>query len=243
MMCSSRALAASCAVLAGFAVLWSPAARSDEAAPSLQLAVGAKVWANEWSSWEPVGTGHNTIRVVESIASNTHIAVIPQASVRYGDWLATASYFVSTSYSLGGSIEPSTGTLSALAARRKEVDGNIGYYILPGLAATVGYKQIEQDFGVNPYKWTGPTVGLAGGAPLKGALALYGSFAYGRLKLKASLPDDAGGTRFNADYILGELGLSYGINTPLPRLSFSVTLGYRAQLVSTRKFQLRKVEA
>jgi hypothetical protein len=213
-------------------------ARSEAGADDLQFTVGAKTWANEWTSWEPVGTGHNTIRVLESIAADTHWAVIPQASLRYQNWLVSASYFANTDYSLGGSIEPSTGQLTALKAARKEVDGNVGYYLLPSLALTLGYKQITQNFGTNSYEWKGPTVGVAGGASLHGALALYDTFAYGRLRLTASAPDDAGGNHFNADYILGELGLSYGINTPLSHLSFSVTAGYRAQFVGTRKFAL-----
>jgi hypothetical protein len=69
-------------------------------------------------------------------------------------------------------------------------------------------------------------------------LSLYGSFAYGRLRLDAAVPDDAGRTRFNADYLLGELGLTYAVNTPLSHLSFSITAGYRVQVVSTRKFEL-----
>jgi hypothetical protein len=160
--------------------------------------------------------------------------------VRYGSWLATASYFANTTYSLGGDVSPTTGSLGALSAQWKEIDGNLGYYILPSLAVTLGYKQIDQDF-TNPnlpYRWVGPTVGVAASAPLRGALGLYGTFAYGRLRLEAPVPDAAGETHFNADYLLGEFGLSYGVPTPLSSLSFSVTLGYRAQIVSTRRFDV-----
>jgi hypothetical protein len=204
----------------------------------VQLNLGVKGWFNEWTSWDPVSTGNGTIKVIESVASNTHDSVIPQASVRYGKWLVTGSYFLKTDYTLGGLIDPSTGTLTALSASRKELDGNFGYSVLPGLIATLGYKQIEQDFGASAYKWTGPTVGLTASAPLAGALAFYGTFAYGRLNLNSSTPDDAEHTSFHADYELGELGLAYGVSTPLPHLSFSVTAGYRIQVVSTRKFDL-----
>jgi hypothetical protein len=204
----------------------------------LQFTIGAKVWANEWSSWSPTDSRNNntTFQTIQSIASNTHVAVIPQVSARYENFLATASYFYDTTYSLGGDINSTTAELSALSASRKEFDGNIGYYILPSLAVTVGYKQIEQDFTPLLYKWAGPTVGLAGSASLRGSFGMYGTFAYGRLRLTAPVPDAAGDTHLDADYILGELGLSYGVGTPLSHLSFSVTAGYRAQIVSTRKY-------
>lgn len=206
-------------------------------ADDLQFTLGVKAWANEWSSWDPVSTGNNTIRVIESVAANTHYSYIPQAGARHGNFLVQASYFTSSTYSLGGLVNPVSGQLGALSATRRELDGNFGYYVLPSLAVTIGYKQIEQEFGTFHYKWKGPIVGVAGSASLRGALATYGTFAYGRLKLDASVPDDAGNTSFNADYVLTEAGLAYSVNTPLSRLGFTVTLGYRAQLVSTRRFE------
>jgi hypothetical protein len=216
-------------------------------ADDLQVLVGAKLWANEWTSWTPVQTSTAPIDVIQSISSNSHVAVIPQISAFYDRWLVAASYFVGTDYSLGGDINPVTpGQLSALIATRKEADANLGYYIFPSLALTVGYKQIQQDFVhiANPeyYKWTGPTVGVTASAPLQGTpISMYGTFAYGRLGLHASSADFStppGHHYFNADYVLGELGVSYAIRTPLRGLSFSMTLGYRAQIVSTRKFDV-----
>jgi hypothetical protein len=205
--------------------------------PEAQFAVGIKTWANEWTSWDPIPSGHNTIRIIESVGSSTHWSVIPQASVRYGNWLAAASYFVNSDYTLGGRVDPSIGTVGALSASRHEVDGNVGYYVLQGLAVTLGYKQIEQKFGPDRYKWTGPTVGLAASAPMQGALSLYGTFAYGRLQLNASTSDDSGESTFHSDYLLGEVGLSYGFNTPL-HTSLSIIAGYRVQSVSTRRFNV-----
>jgi|HubBroStandDraft_1064217.scaffolds.fasta_scaffold37219_2 hypothetical protein len=210
-------------------------------AEELQLTVGAKVWANEWTSWTPVPiTG--TIDLIQSISSDTHFSVIPQASLRYGNWLAAGSYFTDTNYSLGGYVNPSSGQLSSLSPSREEIDGNVGYYVLPGLALTVGYKQIQQDFHTanqaQLYKWTGPTLGAASSASLWGPLGMYGTFAYGRLDLHASVTDAGGNTRFNADYFLAELGFSCGMNTGMSRLSISATLGYRVQVVSTREFDV-----
>jgi hypothetical protein len=220
-------------------------------AEELQFTVGAKIWANEWTSWTPVQTSSAPIDVIQSISSNTHVAVIPQVNVFYGRWLAAASYFVGTDYSLGGDINPVVpGQLSALIATRKEADANVGYYLLPGLALTLGYKQIQQNFVhvANPefYKWTGPTIGVLASAPLQGGpFAMYGTFAYGRLGLHASEPDLTDPTLkqfarhyFNADYFLTELGVSYGWQTPMKGVALSVTCGYRVQVVSTRKFNL-----
>lgn len=206
-------------------------------AEELQMTVGAKAWAAEWSSWTPVGTGTNNITLIQSIASNTHIAYIPQVSARYGQFLATASYLASTDFTLGGDVNPTTpGGLGALTASRKEVDGNLGYYLLPSLAVTVGYKQIEQSFSLQRYTWRGPTLGLSASWPLRDSLAAFATAAYGRLQMNASAPDYAGRSDFKADYILSELGLSYGFDTPLKRLSVAITAGYRIQVVSTREF-------
>jgi hypothetical protein len=209
-------------------------ASNDDTSP--EFSVGVKTWATQWSSWAPVPSGHNTITVVESVGSVTRVAVIPQVSMLYDHWLAAASYFVKENYSLEGRVDPTTGTIGALSAHRWEADGNIGYYLIPGFAVTVGYKQIDQAFGSNDYTWRGPTIGAVASVPLRGPLGFYGTFAYGRLRLTASTPDAAGDTSFNADYLLGELGLSYTVWPKDPRFSFSANVGFRAQQVSTRRF-------
>ncbi len=212
---------------------------ADAVADDWQVAVGAKAWAPEWSSWDPVNTGRETpIRVIESVASDTHVAYIPQVSARYGRWLVAGSYFADTTFDLGGLVQPTTGGVTGLEAKRREFDGNVGFYVLPALAVTVGYKQVQQTFGQTPYRWSGPTVGLSGASSLWQALSLYGTFAYGRLRLNAGAADDAGQTGFDADYLLTELGLSWGTDLPISWLGFSATLGYRAQIVSTRKYSV-----
>jgi hypothetical protein len=205
----------------------------------LQMTVGAKVWANEWTSWTPIpGGGNAGVQVIESVAADTHVVAIPQASLRYENWLAAGSYFAKTNYSLGGAVNAGSGLLESLELSRREFDGNVGYYFFPSVAVTAGYKQIEQDFGIDHYQWTGPTVGLSGSAPINGSLGLYGTFAYGRLTMKASATDVAKRDTYNADYLLGEFGASYGVATHAQRLSFTATLGYRVQIVSTRRYDL-----
>jgi hypothetical protein len=204
----------------------------------LDFTVGTKLWAAEWSSWQPVQAGAGGVYVVQSIAANTTIAPIIQGSLSYRRWLVTASYLANTSFDLGGAIDPGTGTLGAVPASRHEVDVNVGYFLTAGFAATLGYKQVEQNFGGDPYRWTGPTLGLSGGAPVYDRLSLYATFAYGRLQLSAPEPDASGSKGGHADYFLGELGLSYGFDTPLRPLSVTLTVGYRAQIVSTRSFAI-----
>src|SRR6202035_4581911 len=107
-----------------------------------------------------------------------------------------------------------------------------------------GYKQIEQTFGPSSsapqlFKWTGPTIGISGSAPLRAHFGLYGAVGVGFLKLhvEEQLRDAAGNTSFDAIYTLGELGTSYSMPTST-KLSFTVTLGYRAQIVTTEKYVL-----
>jgi hypothetical protein len=235
------------ATLASYALAAALSAQVDAA--DLQFTVGAKLWVNEWTSWTPAHTATD-VYVIQTIASNTHVAVIPQLNAFYGRWLVAGSYFVGTDYALGGGVTPTTGQINPFVATRKEADVNVGYYVLPSLALTLGYKQIQQNFVhiANPefYKWTGPTIGLLASSPLQGGpLSVYGTFAYGRLGLHASEPDlldpevqQFAHYNFNADYFLTELGLAYGTPTPLKGLSLSVTLGYRVQVVSTRDFNL-----
>ncbi len=223
-------------------------ARADDQ-PSAQFTLGAKVWDTQWTSWDTVPsrsvvTNGGPVTVVEPVSTNNHFAVIPQASVRYGNFLGSVSYFANTTYNLTGAVDPESGAPLPVSALRRELDGNFGYYVLPSVAVTVGYKQIEQTFGPSStapqlFKWTGPTIGLSGSAPLRAHFGLYGAVGVGFLKLKVDeqLHDAAGNTSFNALYTLGELGVSYSVPTPT-KFSFTVTLGYRAQIVTTEKYAL-----
>jgi hypothetical protein len=212
-------------------------AGADDATQA-SVTIGLKAWGTEWTSWEPYLNKGADVRIIEPVSSGTEVALIPQASVRYGDWLGSASYFVNKTYSLSGAIDPLSGNTLTLSPTRKEFDVNGGYYIFPSLAVTLGYKHIEQDFGTASYKWSGPTLGLSASAVLHPNLALYGAFSLGLLRLNASTPDDAGKNSFDAIYSLGELGLAYVFNTGLPNFSLTLTGGYRVQIVDTRNFSL-----
>jgi hypothetical protein len=210
---------------------------------SVQFTLGVKGWVTDWTSWVPQRSGANqSITVVEQISSNEQLVAIPQASMRYGKWLVSASYFANTTYTLSGGVDPVSGNAFSISAQRQEYDANIGYSILPSVVLTAGYKHISQAFGANesPYNWSGPTIGLAASAPLSANWALYASAADGFLHLRvdSSLADDAGHTSFPANYSLAELGLAYALPSSIAWLSFSVTAGYRVQIVSTRDYAL-----
>jgi hypothetical protein len=205
-------------------------------APVLQATVGVKAWDTEWSSWDPVQDTTTGVRVIQPVNSDYHVAVIPQVSLRYGDWLASGSYFAKTTYTLSGSLDQ-FGIPSSLSISRQEVDANAGYYIFPSLAVTLGYKRIEQDVGNVSYVWSGPTIGLAGSAVLHSNWALYGTFAFGVPRMHTLAADDANNTSFSTEYYLGEFGLAYVMRTS-PGTSVSLTLGYRTQVVITNDYAI-----
>jgi hypothetical protein len=120
------------------------------------------------------------------------------------------------------------------------LDVNGGYFVLPGLALTLGYKEIQQDYGAGALKWTGPTAGVAASAPLGSNWAMYGTYGFGFLKLKtpADAADIDGNTSFNATYSVGEVGLAYAFSVGTILKSMRVTVGYRAQILSTRGYTL-----
>jgi hypothetical protein len=122
--------------------------------PSAQFTLCAKMRDTQWTSWDIVPsrsgvTNGVPVTVVEPASTNNHFAVIPQASVRYGNFLGSVSYFANTTYNLTGAYDPESGSALPISALRRELDGNIGYYVLPSVAVTIGYKRIEQTFGPN----------------------------------------------------------------------------------------------
>lgn len=213
----------------------SPAHCADSSDNSeLTATVGAKFWENTWESWIVVPTAFNLAsrQVVDTVNSSSALAVIPQVSLRYGSWLGSVSALTPTNYTQTASY----GT--PLAASRYEVDGNFGYYVLPGLALTAGYKQLEQKFG-GTFKWRGPTLSTSGTARLGSGFSLYGTVSVGYLKVHLPFADGAGDTSRHAIYELGEAGLVYSFGDLARFLPFlNLTLGYRAQTLTTRGYGL-----
>lgn len=220
-------------------------APAEEAAPSaLSFSAGVKLWPNNWDSWVTSRTGTGvalgTLRyqTVQAVGSGNKLSTIPFASARYNDFFGSVSVMTRTRYTL---LDTSTPGGFEVSASREEVDFNTGYFLIPGLALTAGYKRLTQVYGPDSYRWRGPIVGVSGSAPLSGGWALYGSAGVGFLK--ADFPtvqaDASGKTKFNAAYRLGEFGLAYGMAPDLRFIRAVVgTVGYRVQNVSTKGYGL-----
>lgn len=218
-------------LLTGLAVL---PVRAQEATT---VSVGLRAWVNEWTSWDVypalAAPGVSLPGASENFTSGSRVALTPSLSVRYGKLLFSASHFVSKRYSFDGN----TG---AFTAKRKETDALAGYYVLPTLALTLGYKSVQQDF-ADRYKYDGPIVGAVASAPLTGGFSLYGNFGYGRMKAKLPLQDAAGRSKFDVNYLLGEVGVAYGFNPSgvLPGAkAAALTIGYRNQVLATQGFRI-----
>jgi len=168
------------------------------------------------------------------------IVILATALHRHNNLFGSFSYLTTTGYVLKAA-EPAGPLLSVPANRVAELDANIGYYWVPGLATTMGYKQIAQDYG-SKFKWSGPTIGLnASSAIGNKGLAIYGTVGYGFFKLK--LPDDSRdsdnhNTR-NATYTLTEFGIAYAMGPLVHNHKLlTLTLGYRSQFVTTKDYAL-----
>jgi hypothetical protein len=195
--------------------------------------LGVKAWANEWTSWEVnrVQVGSSSLQALSPV-NGTGVSFIPVVSVRHQRAFASASYMAATHYAL----ENSLGTRDA---SRKEVEANVGYDVLPGVALSAGFKQLSQNVG-GEFRWRGPTVAATFSAAFLSGLNAYGTFGIGRLNVRLPAPDAAGATSLNADYTLSEVGLAYswGRSASSSAPSVALGLGYRAQTVRTRGYAL-----
>jgi hypothetical protein len=227
--------------LAAICLIAVPAVADDS---DLSITVGLKGWESSWTTWRPATVEYSTgaVGITQALTSDTRFVLTPQASIRYDNFLLSASYLTPETYPLTGNIDNQLNPPVTVSGRRYELDVNGGYYVLPGLALTLGYKQIRQDYGAGELVWGGPTIGVAGAAPLGSSnWALYGSYAFGYFKL--NLPVDSPDTganqnSFNADYSVGEMGLSYGLNIGHVLKFIRFSAGYRAQVLSTLDYAL-----
>jgi hypothetical protein len=198
------------------------------------FSVGLKAWANEWTSWEVnrVQLGGSSLQALTPISSDTSVAFTPFASARYERFFVSAGYMTPTEYTLEGSL----GTRKGI---RTEIDANLGYDVLPGVAVTTGYKRLSQDVG-GTFRWSGPTVAASVSAPLVAGVGVYGTYGLGWFKVKLPAPDSDGHTSLNANYSLSEFGLTYSLGRArfAGVASLTFALGYRSQTVRTRNYAL-----
>lgn len=219
-------------------------AQSAQSGSGLQFSAGIKLWPAEWDSWvtSPRGTGvalgTSRYQTVQAVGSSSRWSTIPFATVATQDYFASLSAMTRTNYSLQDAGTPGG---FEVAASRREFDLNGGYYILPDLAVTLGYKRLVQTYGGDEYKWTGPIAGLSARAPLTSGMALFANASIGRMQahFPAAQTDIQGNRSFAAQYRLGELGLVYfpTWQTRWPK-TLLITFGYRAQHVTTRRYAL-----
>src|SRR5258706_9438801 len=189
------------AVLSGLVQV--PALAAAGPGEGFSVTVGTKVWGNEWSSWStpPIGGQAEVV----PIDSSTKVSLIPVVSLRFRDFYASFSTLLNTSYTLSGQAQ------NSIDASRKEFDANVGYYVLPGVGVSLGFKSLSQAFGGANYRWSGPTIGASVTAPIRGGVAAYVSVGVGffTMDLPAADPNSPGNTCLNANYAIGALGLAY----------------------------------
>lgn len=206
------------AVVAAFPLTNALAADSD-----VTVTVGLKAWNNSWSSWNTTYDDQSPSRAIVQNLETSETSLIPSVSVRYKNFLVGGSYFAKQSYGFGfqgGDV----GNVSRL-----EYDLSAGYYVLPTLAIIAGYKKVEQKFRDGTYKFSGPILGFSGSAPLTGGFSLYGTAALGIMDLK-----DPTGTKSDANYRLGEVGLAYSFDAGMGTKAVIGTIGYRSQAIITK---------
>lgn len=214
------------------------------ATDSPTITVGMKMWQNKWSTWDAFPPYYDAAAKgylpgqTENYSSSDRSAFIPAISIRYKDILVSGSYFAKTKYDWVGA-----GGVK-FSADRKESDVLVGYYVLPTLALTLGYKNVKQTFlaGNDVFDYSGPVLGVVASAPLTSGFSLYGNFGYGFMdaKLPARTADQSGRSKFNADYLLSEIGVAYSFDTTsMPQAkAVTATLGYRSQVLATKGYHV-----
>jgi hypothetical protein len=189
-----------------------------QSAPAFSATVGLKAWNTQWTTFGYEVVGGDS--VVTQVPAEDKLVWLPQVSLRYRDFLATISAYPSTTHDFVGGGSNT----------RKELDLNLGYYVLPTVAVTLGYKKLSQASGPDLYELTGPVLGVAATAPLGHDFSLYGSLGFGRMK-----DTSASTVHFKADYRLSELGLAYTLATPGVAKAVSFTAGWRTQVLSSKE--------
>ena len=210
--------------------------------------LGLKAWVNEWSL--PVENHiDNKTRFINQFESDPELTFVPAGMVRYRNFFIGGSFLPEKNYNftqqtigtgraddIAWSIKPS--------GSRKEWDLNIGYFVSPNLAISIGYKKMERNL-TNTYSsgaWTGiedyplsahgPIIGLSAALPISSHLNFYGNLAYGWLSGDASQTSVSGlgpyEYEFDLDgnYYFGELGLNYVIPLQKCFSAVAITAGF-----------------
>lgn len=212
-----------------------------------QIFAGIRLWVNEWdipfldrrASLSPVRPeGIIWHDEVHTTISDVEVVPMPTVGVRYGKFLGSMTYFVPTSYEGKGGLQG--------AVERSEIDVNLGYFVLPSVLLSIGYKagkieRISDLISHTEQEIAAVLVGVSASAPLTDRLSLYGNLAYGIARQETDAPDARGDDRYDARYTIGEVGMSFRLFDGIPAgfvKSASASLGYRVQSYTTEDIGL-----
>ena len=227
-----------------------PSQAEEQSTPlgkDVTLAIGLKLWFNTWQSANG-SFGSQQGSNVQSYISEANVAYIPSISLKIKDFFISTSYLGAPDYTFptytdNVIVSGPTSTAYTLkhntTAKRTESDTNIGWYVTPNLALTLGYKVVTQEITdkqsgvglmaqtvVSKPTYAGPTVGFIGSVPVGEGFGLYGNLALGKLDMEY----EGGTTTYDADYVSTEIGIGYkGKSLPL-----SFTMGYRFQSIEQK---------
>lgn len=215
-----------------------PTDKTVRLADNLHFTIGYRNWFHSWSSTSGKFSVLSNVFAFDS--TNDGIGYIPTAGIRYKDFFISASGFFSNTY---------TSDLIGLFdqhAKRKEADVNVGYFVHPWIALSVGYKHITQDFTISgfpsfvfhsQFAYNGPTLGASANIPipegglLPSGLSVYGNGAGGYLWTHGNTDSltPASSIANHAFYGVLEGGLAYKFgNWPI-----ALTAAYKYQSLNT----------
>ena len=221
-----------------------------------KIIYGLKVWANEWSL--PVELRAYDKTYILEYESGTAITPIPALLATYHNFFIGGSYLLDTDYDfpcqqlVWWSYDNENDENdyyrhdNDVSGSRTEWDLNIGYFLTPNIAVSLGYKSLERelmltrtDFWNNyvikinyPLSVHAPIIGISASAPINDKFNLYGNLAYGWLSGDASYEgtDFKNNLDVNGNYLFSELGFGYVI--PLEQKfasAVTINVGYRFQ--------------
>ena len=205
---------------------------APEASSNWQASIGVKLHPNRASGITGilVPTVAGIVDTSDAVRSSTELTPFLFGSIRYKNFFISASHFLDTNYNL--KLQQS-GVLVDI--NRNETDANIGYYVLPSLSLSVGYKEVKFGGGLGDAKYAGPVIGISGYGSMGSGFGLYGSFAYGALTLSAAV--DVSNEAKKYAYLNSEVGLAYSFDFR-DRGGFlsaiTLTLGYRYQNIESK---------
>jgi hypothetical protein len=201
----------------------------------LNVSIGFRTWFNNWKSPGKVFRQPGNIPLKLDTDGE---GWIPTLGIRYKDFFISASGLFGSNYD--HSDIPTFPDLE-MRMQRKEVDVNLGYYILPWLAVSAGYKGVFLDYTCLPlarcfkddYDFNGPTAGLSVNIPIPewkkfSGFSVYGNAGGGYMWAHESATA-GGGVTNHAYYSNFEAGIAY--KPPVP---FALTFGYRYQRIETQ---------